>query len=146
MGASKVSEGKDTLETSGEWRRSVSNDLRARRNEWESRIKRGREWIGRVMSSKVKSRRAVRDITLKEAQEGHDERYKLKEDERHCRGSAKVASQLNHDPEQSARWNTVMEKVPAEGVGIVSKLYLYPGNPLPRYMPMYNARGICLVT
>ena len=105
-----MSEGKDTLETSEEWRRSVSNDLRARRNEWESRTKRGREWIGRVMSSEVKSRRAVRDITLKEAQERHVERCKLKEDERRCRGSAKVASQLNHDPEQSARWNAVMEK------------------------------------
>ena len=31
-------------------------------------------------------------------------------------------------------------------IGFVSKRYLYPGNPLQRNMPMYNARGICLVT
>ena len=117
-GALKVSEGKDTLESFEDWQRSVSNDLRTRLNEWKSRENRGREWIGRVMSSEVKSSKAVRDITLKEAQERHTERCKLKEDERRCRASAKVTSQLNHDPEQVARWDAVMEKVPAEGVGM----------------------------
>ena len=96
----------------------MASNLRDRCCERNSRLKRGQEWISRIMSSEVKSRRAIRDLTLKEAQERHEKQCQLKEDDRRFRGSAKVKSQLKHDPGLLSRWDAVVEKVPAEGVGL----------------------------
>ena len=59
VGVSEVSEDRDTLESSEEWRRSIASNRSDRCCEWDSRLKRGQKWISRVMSSEVKSRRAV---------------------------------------------------------------------------------------
>ena len=104
-------------ETPESWVRKWARSIKSREDVATSRLLKGREWIGKVMSSRVKSDRVARSEVLRKGRERLVAFQRSEEEARKSRIGDWISAHVKFDREWSPTWGGVMRAMLVDEAG-----------------------------